>query len=229
MKLLIVEDEMLISEMLKEILLELGHIVSGQAMNFKEALNILNQNLEIDLVICDINFNDKETGIDLGEELQDKYQIPFIYLTSYSDEDTVKNAAKTIPLGYLLKPFNIRDINTSLILAEEKLKKKDKSIVFKDGHSQVKLCANEIVYVESDNNYITIHTCDRKFTIRNSLENFVDKLNCQYFTRVHRSYAVNLRKVHAICGLSLDIGEYKIPLSRKYKTEIVAQYSLLSL
>jgi DNA-binding LytR/AlgR family response regulator len=229
MKILIAEDEMLISEMLKEILIELGHEVVGQTLNFQESIELLDKNPKIELVLCDINFGEEKTGIDLAKELQNKYQLPFIYLTSYSDKDTVVNAAKTNPLAYLLKPFNIRDIKTTLILVEEKLKKEDQFIVFKDGYNQVKLYASNIVFVESDNNYITIQTVDRKFTIRNSLENFINKLSCHHLMRVHRSYAVNLKKVDSISSLFLFIGGQKIPLSRKYKEDISSKYSLLSL
>ena len=130
MKILIIEDELLISEMLKEILLELGHEVPSQAKSFEKAIEELEHG-SFDLAICDVNLNQDKNGIDIGRLLQTKYELPFIYLSSYSDEKTLQLAAKTEPMAYLIKPFNKSDILATLVIIESKVMKGNKSIMIK--------------------------------------------------------------------------------------------------
>lgn len=116
-RILIVEDEPLIAEDLSGFLEESGFDVAGIAYSYKDALNYLDT-LKLNAAILDINLGDTEyDGINVGEELRSKHDIPFIYLTSYSDKEILERAKKTRPDGYLLKPFNGRDVMTSLEIA----------------------------------------------------------------------------------------------------------------
>jgi two-component system response regulator LytT len=191
MKILIAEDEMLISEMLKEMLIEQNHEVVGQVMNFEDAVDFLDNNTDIDMVICDINFNSTKTGIDLGREIRDKYECGFIYLTSYSDDKTMLDAVETKPLAYLIKPFSEINIKAAMLVAQAHFSDSEKHIVFKDGYTTIKIYSKDIDYIQSDNNYITVFTDSKSHIIRSSLDDFLQKLACKNIVRVHRSFAVN--------------------------------------
>ncbi len=105
----IVEDQMIITLDLQYMLEDLGYSVCGISASYNEALS----NIEIarpDLILLDILLQGEKTGIDLANTLNRDYQIPFIFLTSHADYQTVKTAKNTRPLGYLVKPFKMDDL-----------------------------------------------------------------------------------------------------------------------
>jgi len=224
LKILIVEDELLIAEMLKEMIKEIGHEIIGLAKTYNGALEVLTSK-EIDLVFLDINLSQEKNGIDIGQKILHDFNLPFVYLTSYSDVETIKKAANTQPEGYLIKPFKQVEILAVIETFLAKRTLQNHSLIIKDGHLQVKLYSEDICYVESENNYITIFTKEKKFTIRQSLEGFLEGLNDSNIIRIHRSYSVNLKYVTAVNGQYVVINDEKIPLSRKYRNEVLALFS----
>lgn len=113
MKILVVEDEIIIAEDIKHILMSLGHEVVGIALNYTQAVAIINSH-SIDLALIDIMLAGSKTGIDVAGEINKGHQFPFIFLTSHADAATVKKAKEVQPDGYLLKPFSKDDIFTTL-------------------------------------------------------------------------------------------------------------------
>ncbi len=102
---LIVEDEALIAEDIKEICVEAGFEVVSVCYRASQALNALLHE-HFDLVLLDINLEDELSGIDIAQYMiNHKIAIPYIFLTSYTDTNTL-NAAKDVhPIGYVVKPF----------------------------------------------------------------------------------------------------------------------------
>ena len=133
-KILIVEDEPLIALDIKEILIELGFDVCAVCHKSDDAIRSLRKH-NPDLALLDITIPGKEDGIDLARRIRDYYQIPFVFLTSHADRITLDRAKQTQPYGYIVKPFNDKDLITTIEVAlynfSEELKKKniDKSIV----------------------------------------------------------------------------------------------------
>ena len=113
---LIVEDEPLIAEDIRHFLGNINYSVAGIAYSSTRALDIL-ATRHPDAVLLDISIKGDKDGIEIGEIIRKKYHIPFIYLTSHSDEHTIERAKRTLPDGYLLKPFDERDLLTSLEMA----------------------------------------------------------------------------------------------------------------
>ena len=120
-KLLIVEDEPLIAQDIKRCCQNIGYEVIGIASRSERALDLLHSQ-EIDAVIMDINIKGEMDGIDLAKIINEKYDLPFIFLTSYADRDTLDRAKGTFPYGYILKPFDENDLLTSLEIAIFKYK-----------------------------------------------------------------------------------------------------------
>ncbi len=224
MNILIVEDELLIAEMIKEMLIELSYTVVGIAKNYNQAISHLSED-EIDLAVLDINLSEQKDGIDLATEIQNTYKIPFIYLTSYSDPVTIKKAAKTTPSAYLLKPFTSDDLHVTIELIKNKQSLKPNTIVVKDGGLNVKVNTDDIFYIKSDNNYLELFTAKKKYVLRMSLEKFLEENENHNFIRIHRSYVVNTLKIDAINGQYVIIGNEKFPLSRSYKQEVLESFS----
>ena len=116
MKILIVEDEPLIAEDIAEILQKNEFVVTNIAYSKEFALSELSTNLP-DMALLDINLNNKMDGIEIAQIIQANYQIPFIFITSYSDKNTLEKAKLTEPSGYIVKPFNERTLLASLEIA----------------------------------------------------------------------------------------------------------------
>jgi len=115
-RVLIVEDEPLIAEDIAKCLNNIDYKSAGIAYTAEKALELLHSR-QPDIVLLDIQIKGTLSGIDIGRIIHEKYHIPFIYLTSYSDKKTVDEAKKTMPYSYILKPFSEMELFTSLEVA----------------------------------------------------------------------------------------------------------------
>lgn len=113
---LIVEDDPLIAEDIRETLSNVNYNVVGLAYNKKDALNLL-ANTSPDIALLDINLGDNLDGILIAEEINTTYQIPFLYLTSYSNKEILDKVKHTLPMGYIVKPFDEADLFTAIEIA----------------------------------------------------------------------------------------------------------------
>ncbi len=115
-RVLIVEDEPIISDDIESTLLANDYDIAGKAYSSTQALDML-INRSPDLVLLDIAIKGDKDGIDIAAIIREKYHLPFIFLTSFSDKITLDRAIPTMPYGYIVKPFKDRDIITSIELA----------------------------------------------------------------------------------------------------------------
>ena len=115
-KILIVEDEPVIAENISLYLDNNDFEVSGIAYDSEDAMQQLRENTP-DAVLLDINLESDTDGIDIARYIQEHYQLPFIFLTSYSDRITLERAKQVKPSGYIVKPFNERTLLASLEIA----------------------------------------------------------------------------------------------------------------
>lgn len=114
---LIVEDEPLIAHDLEAALNNLDYSVCGLAFNPVMALDKLAQQ-QADLVILDVHLGTGQAdGISIGQVIHDKYHLPFIYLTSFTDRATLDRAKQTFPMAYLVKPFEEEELFRTLEIA----------------------------------------------------------------------------------------------------------------
>jgi DNA-binding NarL/FixJ family response regulator len=116
LKILIVEDEPVIAENVAVYLDNNDFEVSGIAYDSEEAFEQLKTNTP-DAVILDINLDSEKDGIDIAAIINKTYQVPFLFLTSYSDKDTLNRAKLVKPAGYIVKPFNEKTLLASLEIA----------------------------------------------------------------------------------------------------------------
>ncbi len=115
-RVLIVEDEPLIAEDIAGFLGEIDYICAGIAYDSETAIDML-MNRHPDIALLDITIEGSMNGIEIAEIINLKYNIPFVYLTSHSDKATLDNAKKTLPYGYIVKPFNEKDLLSTLEMA----------------------------------------------------------------------------------------------------------------
>lgn len=115
-KVLIVEDDPIIALDIKSLLTQQGAKVAGIAQNGSRALDML-YSLQPNFVLLDIYLGPGMSGIEIAEVIHENYQIPYIFLTSFSDPETVSAAANHSPFGYLVKPFQDPTLLTTIQLA----------------------------------------------------------------------------------------------------------------
>lgn len=119
MKVIIVEDEKIVALDLKRRIEQLGHSVIAAYQNGEELLRRLDEMFP-DIIMMDINLNGKLDGIETAEIINKRRDIPIIFLTAFSDDVTVNRAKESMPYGYLLKPFDFKDLRINLEIAYTK-------------------------------------------------------------------------------------------------------------
>jgi len=124
---LIVEDESLIASSIKNILSHLGYKKVYVANSGVGALKIIEEK-HPDLILADIVLDDKINGIELAKQVRAHHKIPFIFVTAYSDEDTVNKAKLSEPYGYITKPFKKNDLKIAIDIALHKFEIEKKLI-----------------------------------------------------------------------------------------------------
>ncbi|QOY50961.1 response regulator [Candidatus Sulfurimonas baltica] len=125
---LVVEDDVFGLQYMKHILRTLGYKNIFEATNKDEAFNIV-QNQTIDLVFMDINIDGSVDGITSAHLLNELYFLPIIFTTAYGDSATISDASDTNIFGYLIKPFELSDVEATLTVALKKIKYVHQSIL----------------------------------------------------------------------------------------------------
>ncbi|MCU0372257.1 MAG: ATP-binding protein [Ignavibacteria bacterium] len=120
-KLLVVEDELLVAEDISARLRTIGYEIAGTVPTGEEALEMC-ETAAPDVILMDIKMGKGMDGIETQKIIREKYNIPVIYLTSYSDPVTVSRAKITEPYGYIIKPFDERELHTTIEMAVHKHK-----------------------------------------------------------------------------------------------------------
>ncbi|EDX86399.1 response regulator receiver domain protein [Synechococcus sp. PCC 7335] len=118
-RIMVVEDESVIALDIISSLTRLGYDVAGKAASGDSALRKI-QNSRPDLILMDIHIKGEMTGIDISEKVKSEFQIPIVYLTANADDSTFKQANQTEPYGYLLKPFEERELSIAIEIALHK-------------------------------------------------------------------------------------------------------------
>ena len=113
---MIVEDEVITQRYLKEILEQYKVNITGCFDNAKEALEAL-KNISCDMILMDINIKGKIDGIQLAREILAIYKLPIVFITAYSDDETLDEVLELSPYGFITKPFSSKEIHVSLQIA----------------------------------------------------------------------------------------------------------------
>lgn len=241
-RILLVEDEFITLETLKTILAGMNYQIAGEVMDADNALGVLEKG-ETDLAILDINIKGNKDGIWLAEQIQKKYNIPFIFLTAFGDQATVKRAINTEPSGYIVKPFSKVDIFTAIEVALKNFARQNKtmpiddssieipgvvvndSIFIRDDYMFIKIKIEDILFIKSDKNYLDICLAGKKHLVRGMLKDFIKILPAS-FLQVHRSYAVNVRAVESFGNNFLKVNNVEIPVGKTYKDELRSRFNI---
>jgi len=115
-RVLIVEDEFVVAKDIEARLLDMGYVVSGKTDSGAAALEFA-ESLSPDVVLMDIHLSGSMDGITAATEIRRRFQLPVIFLTAFGDDSTLERAKKAEPFGYVLKPFEDRELRTNIEIA----------------------------------------------------------------------------------------------------------------
>ena len=191
-RILIVEDEPLIAEDIRDHLTDINYRAVDVAYTKEQAIRYLDQ-YDLDAVLLDINLGNQTDGIEIATVINSKYRLPFVFLTSYSDKETLDQAKLTRPWGYVVKPFDEKDLFTSLELAiynfaqAQKPKVLDRDVL--NGRLDQPLTTKEFEIILdlftgatnkqlAERHYVSVNT------VKTHLKNIYDKLNVKTRTAV---------------------------------------------
>ncbi len=118
-RVLIVEDEALIAEEIRDRLLELGYGVPAVISSGEAAVEAVAQ-MEPDVILMDIRLEGEMDGVEAASQIRARFDIPVVYLTAYVDEPILERAKVTAPFGYILKPFRVRELQSNIEIALHK-------------------------------------------------------------------------------------------------------------
>lgn len=233
LKILVVEDEYITQKTISVYLNEIGYDVVGMAMNSDEAIEILESN-EIEFALLDITIQGEKNGIWLADYLQKNYNIPHIFLTAYSDSNTIKKAISTNPSGYLIKPFQKAELFSAIEIAvlnfskqQTATQKTETDFIFIK-HNEVfeKVLLKEIEYIESQKNYLQIVTSSTTYRHRATITEFITRLP-DNFIKTHKGFIVNIDKIKNYNSNQICINNFKIPISKTYKEDVFSNLNTL--
>lgn len=181
---------------------------------------VLNLETKIDLVLMDIEFETEKNGLTAAEELcRVRPQIHIIYVTGYNDRYAQHVLLSRVNLvGYLTKPLDSSLLTCYLekIYRTSSLKS---FFTFSVRGQQVSVLTEAVLYLESRNHTVVIHTDDADYTVYDKLSNFSEQLP-PVFVRCHNSYLVNMNRIQRLSGSEIWLSETQmVPVSKRYQVQ----------
>jgi len=227
-KILIVEDEMIIGAKISMQLSNLGYQVTGILPRGEDAI-VHVQESKPDLVLMDINLKGGMNGIETAAQLQQLGNIPIIYLTANADEATFNRAKATKPYAFISKPYKQLDLQRAIELTISRMAEDvnglivsdtsedstfvlDDRIFVRNKEKMVKIMLADLMYLEADRNYSHLFAKEKDYVLAVTLKAIEVKLPTKQFLRIHRSYIVNITHIEEVMDGSVKIGEHSIPM-----------------
>lgn len=225
-RILVVDDEPLIAQDLKFLLLDMGISEVEVAMSYDEAL-IRIQTEHFDLALLDIQLGGPQDGVALAEHAAQQ-EIPFIFLTSYYTPEVVARAKQTKPNAYLLKPFKKAEIQINVEMALFKERQAASGEVFiREKNGMLKVDLSQLLFLEAEDSYTRMVFSDEEKLVSQTLKTLHKKLAEHNLIRVHKSYCVKVDAISMIKGNSVVIEEHNVPIGRAYKSDFLKAVRLL--
>ncbi|WP_248723444.1 LytTR family DNA-binding domain-containing protein [Seonamhaeicola sp. ML3] len=215
LKCLVVDDEELARTLLKTYIDKIDFLELVDSFeNPVEAFSVLKEK-SIDIIFLDIQMPELK-GTDFAKMINPETKI--IFTTAYSEyalEGFDLNA-----LDYLLKPITFQRFLQAVNKIKPEIINSEDYITIKSGYDLHKLKYTDILFIESDNEYVVFNTSERKIMSHQTLKSLEESLPESMFMRVHRSYIVNKEKVAALKGKNLVVTNTKIPISDSYYDKV---------
>ncbi|MGB3776208.1 MAG: LytTR family DNA-binding domain-containing protein [Leeuwenhoekiella sp.] len=211
-----IDDEELARELLKTYVKKVDYLQwKGSFENPLEALGFLKENT-IDLIFLDIQMPQLK-GTDFAELVQ-KMGVQIIFTTAYSEY--ALQGFELNALDYLLKPITFKRFLNAIEKFPKKEREIENTLVIKSGYDLYKIVLDDIIYIQSESEYVSYHLKNGKKILANQSLKKLEASLPETFLRVHRSYIVNKGKVTGLKGRDLLLSESVIPVSDSYYEDV---------
>jgi len=172
---------------------------------------------------CNILFLDIDmpeiSGLDIAKELEKIPEKPLLVFVTSHDE-LVYDSLQYHPFGFIRKSYFEREIEKLLKDCEKELSKKERHFTFKSGTENMRIKLSEILYFESDGNYLKLFTDGQEYRLRDTVAAVENTLSSSGFVRLHRGFLVNQAAVKRLGTEEAELGNgVKIPIGKNYAQE----------
>jgi DNA-binding LytR/AlgR family response regulator len=219
---IIIEDELPAQNIIKNYIRKIPDLKLVNTFQTAISANTFLKDNTVDTIFLDINLPDI-SGLDFIKTIKNPPKI--IVTTAYPDYAVSSFELDTI-VDYLVKPFSFDRFLKATSKVEKQLNTEtsiEKEIIYINVDKTIhKLYVEDILYLESDRNYVTFFNIDKKLTVIDSLKKWKDTLNEYRFVQIHKSYIINIKKIRKFTGTSLFINNEKLPIGRTYKKTLLA-------
>lgn len=226
MKCIIIDDEPLARKGIIKLVKEVPFLeLVGAYGDSIEAISVLEKE-NVDLLFLDIQMP-KMTGIDFLKTVRN---LPITIITTAYPDYALQSYELDV-VDYLLKPVSLERFVKSVTRAKElyDLRNKNEDIsadnndfIFIKSDSRIeKIMLDDIIYIESLQNYVAIHTTEKKYIAYLTLKSLEEQLDNSKFIKVNKSNIIPISKIDAVTGNVIHIGTHNFSISRKSKDEIL--------
>ena len=223
---IVIDDEPLARRGIKEYIAEMDFLnLIGEFDSPLKSSPLLDSS-EVQLIFLDIQMP-KITGLDFFKTL--KQPPPVIFTTAYPQH--ALEGFELNALDYLVKPISFERFLKAAHKAKEYYELRSKNQKAGDGKADhifikvdgrlVKIFFEDILFVEALQNYIAVHTKDKKYISYLTLHGLSEFLPPAFFIKTHKSFIVSINKVISIEGNNLKIGSHQVPMSRSLKEYVI--------
>ena len=222
---IVIDDEPLARKGLKEYIADVDFLnLIGEFDSPLKAADLVSRG-EVQLLFLDIQMP-KITGLDFFRSLQNP--PPVIFTTAYPQY--ALDGFEVNALDYLVKPISFERFLKASLRAKEFYEVREKNLTVTSGpaadyffikadNKLVKLMYDDILFAEALQNYVVIHTREKKYITYLTFKSVEDYLPAEKFIKTHKSYIVSAAKIESIEGNDIRIGLHHIPISRNLKDE----------
>ena len=225
---IIIEDEIPAQRILQSHISKIPYLEIKGVFNAAIAAHQFLKDQQVDLVFLDINLPDI-SGLDYIKTVKNPPNI--IMTTAYPNYAVDSFELDTI-VDYLVKPIAFERFFKAVEKAHAKAPKlsteapQERIIFLNVDKTHHKIDLNQLLFVESDRNYVSVITSDKKFTLIDTLKQWTTKLEGEEFMQIHKSYIINLNKVEKLVGNQVYIGKHRLPIGRTYKSDLLRKLKI---
>ena len=237
LRLLAVEDDPFQARLLRHQVQQLGYELVGVAATAAEAQAMF-ADQQPDILLFDIHLKGPVDGVELALLLLQQRAVPLIFLTSDETRTTYERALTAGPFAFLLKPYDETQLARALEMAVAHFARftggttatmADGSAMVPDAfyvrqnYQLVKVYYDDVLWLESDDVYVSIHTVSHKYAVRTSLRQLEDKLPPNRFVRVRRNALVQLAAIDQV-DLRTNVVRQRgvdVPVGGTYRDELL--------
>ncbi|MCC1484218.1 LytR/AlgR family response regulator transcription factor [Winogradskyella immobilis] len=221
---LIIDDELSSQRVLQHFIAETEVLELKQTCsNTTEAFKYLQLNDTIDLLFLDINMP-QQTGLEFYKTLQNAPKV--IFTTAYPQYAV--DGFEVNAIDYLLKPISYERFLIAVRKVLDKtssIEKPEDFIILKENKTLHKVFFADIQFAEAFGDYVKVHLKDKTIITHSTFLKFTTQLP-NYFIRTHKSFSINLNKMHQVSGNQIHIGLHIIPIGQTYKATVLKALNL---